>query len=225
MYRVLAAGCAFACCFAALSAQAAPNSPKNAGGDGAGSATRFETLRDGTPIRADDAQRLASLEASYGQALRQALNEANDETVFAIIASLRGQPRPVADGDMAELVGEWKCNMTKIGGISPGVIYPPYRCEIRAEGDALVFEKQTGSQLTRGTLHRDGDRIVYLGTDYIRGSTPPAYAELPAEINPKSPEQFFPDAGILEVTGPKQARIVLPQPYVESELNVLQLAR
>lgn len=224
MYRVLTAGCALALGFtlsgfAGLSVEAAPGAAPQS------DAPKFETLRDGTPIRADDAERLDALDLTYGEALRQALNEGNDETIFAIVAALRGRPQTVDDGALAGLVGEWKCIMTKIGGVTPGVIYPPYRCEIRVEGDALVFEKQTGSQLTRGTLHRDGDRIVYLGTDYIRGSTPPAYEDLPSRIDPKSLEQFFPDAGLLEVTGPRQARIVLPKPYVESELNVLQLAR
>ncbi|WP_312527521.1 DUF4893 domain-containing protein [Paracoccus sp. (in: a-proteobacteria)] len=184
-----------------------------------------ERLQDGTQIRSDDVRRLASLDLSYGTALRQAFNDGDNETVFALIAALRGAPEAPQDVKTDELVGQWQCNMTKVGGNLPGVIYPPYRCEIRQEDGKLVFEKQTGSQLTRGTLHRDGDRIVYLGTDYIRGSNPPAYHELPDQIDTRTGEQFFPDAGVFEVMSKTHARIILPQPHLESEMNVLNLTR
>ncbi len=185
----------------------------------------LERLQDGTSIRPDDVRRLEALDLSYGTALRQALTGGDYDTVQAVISALRGTPRAAQEVTLASLAGDWQCNMTKIGGISPGVAYPPFRCEIRQDGDQLTFEKLTGSQLTRGTLHHDGGRIVYLGTEYIRGSTPPAYADLPVEAPKNSGEQFFPDAGILEVVSDKQARIILPQPHLESEMNVLTLTR
>ena len=215
MVRVFAAGYAAVFCMTAgLATGFAP-----------GEALALGKLQDGTPIRPDDARRLEGLDLSYGKALRQALNDADDQTIFAIIAALRGQPQPVDHAEIASLVGQWQCNMTKIGGVTAGVIYPPYRCEIRKEGEDYVFEKQTGSQLTQGTLHYDGTRIVYLGTDYIRGTNPPAYDQLPSKADPTSVTQFYPDAGILEVTGPAQARIILPEPHLESDLNVLTLTR
>ncbi|AGT08684.1 DUF4893 domain-containing protein [Paracoccus aminophilus] len=190
-------------------------------------ARQNETLPDGTAIRAEDVARLSeeNLLEVYGSALRQVLQSADSATLGVVTSALRGAPLPADDAALAALAGDWQCNMTKLGGIAPAVVYPPFRCRITADGNALAFEKLSGSQLTRGTLHRDGDRILYLGVDYIRGDTPPSYAEMPATIPDPAARSSFPDVGILEILSPKQARIVLPQPYLESTMNVLSLSR
>lgn len=182
-------------------------------------------LGDGTAIRPEDSARLDGLHAATGAAMLKLLGEGSDDEVALGVQALRGTGAPAdALTDVSALAGDWSCRMTKLGGMMPLVSYPPFRCHIGAEGGTLQFEKLTGSQRTRGTIHRDGDRWVYLGSTFVQGEQPRNYADFPAEVNTEGTETL-PDVGLFEVTGPAQARIIFPQPYRESDVNVLTLTR
>lgn len=180
---------------------------------------------DSAPIRPEDRARLEALDAATGAAMRQLLGQGSDAEVAAGVAALRGTAAPAeALGDPSSLAGDWSCRMTKLGGISPAITYPPFRCHIGADEGVLQFEKLTGSQRTRGTIRRDGDRWVYLGSTFVAGEQPRDYADFPAAIDIMATETL-PDVGLFEITGPGRARIVFPQPYRESLVNVLTLTR
>ncbi|WP_410218470.1 DUF4893 domain-containing protein [Paracoccus sp. (in: a-proteobacteria)] len=84
------------------------------------------------------------------------------------------------------------------------------------------FEKRTGSQRMTGTLGMLDGQPVYVGTAYVTGETPYPYADLPPETDPSATPQMIPE---IEVTGSDTARLLLPLPLLESELNVLLLTR
>lgn len=172
-------------------------------------------------LRPDDAERLAQLDATTGQALRDAFAGATADEGRALASALSGQALP-AEQALSVIPGEWSCQMAKLGGNLPVVIYTPFRCVARKDGS---FEKVSGSQRTVGRMQADGDRLLYLGTGFIAGDTPPAYADLPQAIDPGVTPQRFPEIGVVEMTGTNSGRILFPAPHVESRLNILILSR
>ncbi|WP_134726598.1 DUF4893 domain-containing protein [Paracoccus luteus] len=183
-----------------------------------------QTAPDLSGVRPDDAARLAALDEAAGRALRQALGQGDQAQAAAAAAALRGAALPADAVDPAALSGRWTCRMTKIGGLLPAIDYPPFACEIGVRDGTVSFEKLTGSQRTRGTLHRDGDRWIYLGSTFVRGETPVDYQDFPPDIDLQAGETL-PDVGVLEVMGADSARLLMPLPYRESVLNVLTLSR
>ena len=173
----------------------------------------------GPTLRTDDVARLENIDTSLGTALRQALAGGDPAAVTAATTALSGEPLP-ADRALQALQGEWTCQMIKIGGNLPIVAYPTFQCRGNPDGS---FEKLTGSQRTKGTTAIWNDLPVYVGTAYVDGSTPPAYAELPETI--EDPGTISPDIGVIEMTAPDRGRILFPAPYVESLMNVLVLTR
>ncbi len=76
-----------------------------------------------------------------------------------------------------------------------------------------------------GTIGTMDGAPVYLGTGYIAGDTPPPYADLPTTTDPAATPQRVPEVGIVEVVSPTRARILMPLPMLESDLNILLLTR
>ena len=182
------------------------------------------TIGNGVAVRAEDMARLDGLDASVGSALRQLLSHGTATQIAEATATLKGAPQSVDGIDPAALTGDWSCRMTKIGGNLAAVSYPPFRCRFEVDEGLLRFEKLTGSQRTRGTVYRDGDRMVYLGSTFVQGEDPRPYADFPEKVDLTAGETL-PDVGVVEVTGPGRARILFPRPYRESVLNVLTLTR
>lgn len=188
-------------------------------------AAQGPVIGDGVPIRAEDLSRLDGLDAAAGAALMEVMSKGSDDEVALAVSALRGPAREAgALTDASALAGDWNCRMTKLGGNLPAVSYPPFRCHIGADDNIMQFEKLTGSQRTRGTIVRDGDRWVYLGSTFVAGEQPKNYEDFPAEVDTTATETL-PDVGVFEVTGPASARIIFPQPYRESLINVLTLTR
>lgn len=179
-------------------------------------------LEDGTAIRPEDRDRLDSLMPALGGAMRQVLSDGSAADVTQATSVLRGPA--MAKADPMALAGDWSCSMTKMGGVLPVVDYPAFKCRVSQAGGKLVFEKLTGSQRTKGEIHRDGDQIVYLGSSFIDGDQPARYADFPADMDTTNTD-ILPDVGLVEVTGNDAARIIFPQPYKESYINVLTLTR
>lgn len=179
------------------------------------------TLPGGTPVRPADAEKLADFDSHVGAALRQALQEGSGEDVEILVRSLRGTPMP-AETALRDLQGDWRCRTIKAGEIAALVVYQDFACRFDGEG----FEKLTGSQRTRGTVHADDGRLIYLGTGFVEGSEVPAYADLPEDpLNAPGAGQIWADIGVVEMVAPDRARIVLPDPDLESRMNVIWLTR
>lgn len=170
-------------------------------------------------LRPDDRARLEDLDRVAGQTLRRALALSPDAGIAT--GALSGAPLP-PDEARAILPGEWACRTIKLGGNLPLIAYQPFRCLIDRDGH---LEKLSGSQRTRGQIGMLDGRLTYLGTSFIAGDTPVDYVDLPRNIAPSAMPQIFPDAGLVEVTGTGRARILLPRPYLESDLNILLLER
>lgn len=179
------------------------------------------TMPDGTAVRPDDQRRLEELDASAGRALREAFAAGASEDLDQLAVALAGKPLPPEEASEL-LAGEWSCRMMKLGNGLPLVIYQSFDCVVTKDGG---FEKLTGSQRSKGRLHLNGDRLVYLGTGFIAGDTPPAYAELPADVSPQDMPQRMPEIGVVEMTGKNRGRILFPDPYLESRMNLLVLQR
>lgn len=221
--RTAAAALTLAFCWtSAASAQDSPASSGDANPDAAAAEEQAQRqLPGGGVMRADDYRRLVDLDRSAGLALRQALAGGSQTDVQALTAALADNPlSPEAGAE--HLQGDWSCQMMKLGKIGPLVVYPPFSCRIGADGG---FEKLTGSQRTAGRIMPWEGQLIYLGTAYIAGDTPPDYADLPDTVDVQADPQIVPDAGIFEVTGPDRARILFPQPWLESDMNLLSLTR
>lgn len=180
-----------------------------------------QTLTDGTRVRADDSQKLAQFDSLYGQALRTAFATGQPADIATLTGALTGPamaPKPA----LQALKGDWKCRMMKAGDTTTLIVYDNFDCRF----DGTTFKKDTGSQQTEGTIHTDGDRLIYLGTGYVQGSEVPAYADLPDDpLNAPGMGQKWADIAVVEVISDKRARLIFPDPTLESQLNVLYLTR
>ena len=173
------------------------------------------------PIRPADRERLAGYHAAAGDALLQALSEGGGADLDMMIEALSGKALP-ADQAVPILAGDWSCRMIKVGGLLPVTAYSPFSCRMTTDGG---FEKLTGSQRTKGQIYRDGDRLVYLGTGFIAGDRPPAYAELPEQADIQADPQRLPEVGVVEMVSQTKGRILFPSPQLESRFNILLLTR
>lgn len=179
-----------------------------------------QQLGDGTAIHPDDDRRLGAFHAAAGDALLQAFAGGDPAEVAMLADILQGAPLP-PDQALPLLAGEWACRTIKIGGLLPLTVYPPFRCRIGSDGS---LEKLTGSQRTRGRIHRDGDRLVYLGVGFIAGDAPPPYADLPA-FDPQASPQRTPQIAVVQMTGKTGGRVMFPAPHLESRFDILTLSR
>ena len=174
-----------------------------------------------TTIRDDDRVRLDQFDAVTGRTLRGAFAQGTADDLSVLTQGLAGNSLP-ADQTAAVLPGDWSCRMLKLGGGLPLVVYQPFRCRIGADGG---FEKLTGSQRMLGTIGTVDGAPVYLGTGFISGDTPPPYTDLPTPTDPAATPQRVPEVGMMEVVSPTRARILMPLPMLESDLNILLLTR
>ncbi|WP_374300729.1 DUF4893 domain-containing protein [Paracoccus sp. (in: a-proteobacteria)] len=180
-----------------------------------------QQLSDGTAIHADDQRRLQEYHAAAGDALLQAFSGGDGANLAVLSDVLQGTPLP-PDRAGPGMAGEWSCRMIKVGGLLPITVYQPFRCRIGSDGG---FEKLTGSQRTKGRIHQDGDRLVYLGTGFIAGDTPPPYADLPPFSTIGSDPQRVPEVGVVEMLDGNKGRVMFPDPHLESRFNILALSR
>ncbi|AXI41533.1 DUF4893 domain-containing protein [Sulfitobacter sp. SK011] len=173
-----------------------------------------------TTLRPEDAARLDDFATAAGGAILQALSGGAPADVSALTQALSGTPQIAFD---ETLNGDWSCRTMKLGGLSPLVVYSPFKCRFGIENDGFTFEKLTGSQRTKGKVtFRDG-RAVYVGVGFVAGVTPPAYADLPPDFRSDGSVQT--DVAILERISPTRARLMFPSPAVESDFDILELTR
>ena len=152
----------------------------------------------------------------YDETRKVALAEAkgSDGAELAQLDALLAKPLlSLPDFDLG---GEWRCRTTKVGGLSPLVVYGWFKCRVSDDGSGWKLEKTSGSQRTTGRFYDDGEtRLIYLGSFSIAGDTPKPYGD-----GPESDQ-----VGYAFRTGPAEWRIEFPAPQYESKLDILELRR
>lgn len=167
-------------------------------------------------LPADEA-RLAELDDAWREGLREARGEGHEPALASLGDLVRpnaGQRRP------HPTPGGYRCRTIKLGSqgaTGAYAAYPWFACRVDlTPGGDLNLTKTTGSQRPVGTLLPDGERrLVFLGSLGLGAAPAPGYGS--------SPETDL--AGVVERIGPHRWRLVLPRPYAESDLDIIELVR
>lgn len=177
--------------------------------------------QDASPIRGADQARLDAFDATAGSALLQALAGGGLGDVDLLQEVLSGTAlAPLA----TSLPGDWTCRTLKLGGdLSALVTYAPFDCTITADGAAFVIDKTSGSQRLTGQITLVDGAMILTGTGYVTDTAPLPYADLPPENT--SDGTLWPVVGIVTQPEPDRIRILMPQPLLESDLDILDLRR
>ena len=182
----------------------------------------MRSLPNGETLRSDDVARLQQLDLGLLPILLGVLAKSTPEEREVLVGALSGQAMPPQDA-MSIAPGDWKCrNVKMMDGDLPIIVYDNFACRIDADGR---FEKLSGSQRTKGRIYPENGSLIYVGTGFIAGDTPPDYAELPENVNTASAPQRVPQVGRVEMTSPNAGRILFPRPYLDSDLDLLVLTR
>lgn len=169
-------------------------------------------------IRPAELGRLDRLNEAWAQALNEARVSGHADEVAALGDLL--DPQAARDGATPP-VGDYRCRTIKLGAKVYGMpAFTPYgwfKCRITATPKGLKLEKVTGSQRPSGLLFPDSDRrMVVLGSVSL--------AEEPAANSyGLHPERDF--VGVLERLGERRWRLAMPWPYLESNLDLIELER
>lgn len=152
----------------------------------------------------------------YDSTRREALAEAKaglPSEVAILDAIVSRQPLSFSGLD---LTGNWQCRTIKAGGMGDLVAYDWFKCKVTDDGSGWMLEKVSGSQRTKGRFYTDGDaRLVYLGSGYVAGERPKAYA-----AGPETDQ-----VGYAFRSGEAEWRIEFPAPAYESKLDILEFRR
>ncbi|MGB3553453.1 MAG: DUF4893 domain-containing protein [Jannaschia sp.] len=176
-------------------------------------------------IRDADRDRIARLDEHLGRAVREAFARGEADALDILGDALSGAA--ISPGS-APLEGEWSCRTIKMGDLVPIVAYGNFRCAIAAMGPGhWTLTKLTGSQRTRGDLNtREGGVIVYLGVGHVGAEPATDYAGLPPDDDsPVEPNQSVADIGLFEQMSGDRARLLQPDPVLESRFDILYLTR
>jgi len=125
----------------------------------------------------------------------------------------------VGERDLALPDGRYHCSITKLGGKDGGglpyIAYPKFRCMVTSVGKRLQFTKLTGSQMTSGWIYRTNRATgIYLGTSYY------GYEDRAPKYGSDKKRD---DAAIVERIGERRWRMIFPDPYYESVVDVMEL--
>ncbi|PZO77786.1 MAG: DUF4893 domain-containing protein [Mesorhizobium amorphae] len=160
-----------------------------------------------------DKARLVEHDAVRRGALAEARRGGNPQEFAAVGSVLDARPQSFSGFDM---IGNWRCRVSKLGKTLPLVTYGWFRCRVTDDGSGWRLEKLTGSQRVAGRFFDDGDtRLVFLGVGYVAGETPKRYG-----AGPDSDE-----VGYAFRTGRDAFRIEFPSPTRESRFDLLELRR
>jgi hypothetical protein len=163
-----------------------------------------------------DRERLDALPAVWAEALESVRAGGRAPAVVAagpLLDSRGGRDGPPPGA------GQYRCRSIRLGAVDPSadafIAYPAFRCRVRLDGGAAVFEKTSGSQRTAGVILPDGPaRSVLLGTEAIGGETGfPAYGEDAARDR----------IAAVEALAPGRWRLVFPRPDNGAILEVMEL--
>ena len=116
-----------------------------------------------------------------------------------------------------DLYGTYDCRVIKLGGKDfglPAILYDWFECRITQGDGALRFRKTTGSQRTEGYLYPEGGQSwLYLGGLRYDDEAPPEYGR---------GEERDQIARLYRI-GENHLRMEFPDPYYESEFNIIEL--
>ena len=171
-------------------------------------------------IRDADAARLDAYDATVGTALLTAFAGGTRGDLDLLQEVLAGTPVPPL---ATTLPGDWDCRMLKLGGLTALTAYAPFACTIAADGAGFVIEKTSGSQRLSGRIDLIDGRMVLTGTGYVADTPHVPYADLPPEN--VSDGTLWPVVGLAEQPDTDRIRILMPQPVLESDLDILDLRR
>lgn len=161
-----------------------------------------------------DQARMAQLGATRVRGLAEALETENAKDRTTIAALFRTEHATPLAGD---LPGPYQCRTIKLGGISPGLVYDWFKCEIKpGEGGRMLIRKTTGSQNFAGELELTDSGWAYRGVLFYGYENGPGRYEADEERQ---------QAGCLtSVTGsPFYLTLELPAPKFESVHDVIEL--
>lgn len=162
-----------------------------------------------------DLKRFAAFDQTRAAAIAQAEKGADSKSdLDDLMTVLGGNARPIT---VNSLLGNWRCRTLKLGGsLSSLTIYTNFKCNISAQGNALIFQKVSGSQRTRGNLYRISDtRYVYVGAGSYNDDPPNAYGATPD----------MDEVAYLEQVAPNRLRMEFPKPHFESDLDIMELRK
>jgi hypothetical protein len=167
-------------------------------------------------IRPAELGRLDRLDDAWITAAREARAESHGDRMRELGDLTRAD---AAVPDPAPQVGLYRCRTVKLGSKSPGmpslVAYGWFKCRIEMTSKGLKFSKTSGSQRPSGLLFPDnGRRMIVLGSVSLG-------EEAAANAYGLHPERDF--VGVLERMPRGGWRIVMPWPYLESNLDLIEL--
>lgn len=164
-------------------------------------------------ITSADRDRLTKFDATRADALAEAKKGGDAAELATLSATLAKPALSINDFDM---VGDWQCRTTKIGGQPSLVVYGWFKCRVTDDGSGWMLEKLSGSQRTKGRFYTVSDtRLAYLGAGFYNNDPAPSYGK-----GPQSDQ-----VGYATRTGPNEWRIEFPAPAYESKLDVLEFRR
>lgn len=166
----------------------------------------------------EDAERLRQLDTAWDKALTTAREGGHEDELEKLGGLADPKTRALANPHPAP--GDYRCRTIKIGRV--GVIaYGWFRCRIAlTPGGDLTYVKLTGSQRGEGKFYPSGEserRLVYMGGQ--------AWGLYQTRATDYGDDPQRDQIGVLERIGDQRWRILLPLPRVESELDIIELAK
>jgi hypothetical protein len=173
-------------------------------------------------IRPADQYRMAQFHDALLHGLRHALAEGAPADVAVLAEAMRGAETATNPAE-----GEWSCRTLKLGGTLPLTVYQPFRCRITRTGEnTWQIEKLSGSQRFLGEILEEDGFGTYTGVAFVGEVPATTYDQLPPDDQPVlEPGQTHAQVGFWEQAGPDQARLFLPLPLFESEIDIIHLTR
>jgi hypothetical protein len=166
-----------------------------------------------TPLSLTDVSRFANFQENRSSAIEEAMKGGEAADRASLEKILAGKPQAIADKD---LKGEWRCRTVKLGGILPLVVYGAFKCRIFEEKGALILQKTSGSQRTRGGLYRiSPDRFAYIGASTVNDDPVRKYGDAAQED----------EVALLVKVGPARLRLEFPAPHYESHFDIIEFVR
>lgn len=165
---------------------------------------------------AGDVDRLERLDAAWDTALG-GVKEHGHQAELARLGALAD--RKVALANPHPAPGAYRCRTLKLGRRFGLIAYGWFRCEVElTPGGDLVLNKVSGSQRSFGKLYPgEGNGLVFIGSQ--------AWGMDEAEAPAYGADRLRDQIGVLERVGEQRWRLALPWPRVESDLDLMELAK
>lgn len=165
-------------------------------------------------LSASDKAKLANFDANKAKALEEARAHGAAVDIKLLDASLAGKPMSMSG--KFDATGKWSCRTLKLGGGLPLTVYGKFRCSITDDGAGWFLKKLSGSQRTQGRFYTEGDkRLICLGAGSVNNDPPRKYGDDPNENQ----------VAVVERLGPNKLVLEFPDPYYESDFDIMVLER